>query len=145
MQTAPYELDPSYSESPAMGLIVLQSDETIESEFKQLMPDTVRLFHSRIPMAAEITAETLSEMQTAIPQAAGLFPANVDLSVIGYACTSATTVIGESEVRKLIQRTQPNAQVTNPLTAVKAKLKSIDAQRIGGTHTLYPLYLTGAV
>ena len=45
-----------------LGLIVLKSDETIENEFRQIIPGQCDLYHSRIPSQPEVTPETLMQM-----------------------------------------------------------------------------------
>lgn len=126
----PFELEPDAIDCPAVGLIVLQSDETMEHELRFWLPDSVRLFHSRIPNAVEITQDSLQRMKAALPEAVSLLPDTTDFKVIVYGCTSGTTIIGEKIVEQAVQRIFPQAKVTNPLTAIKARLSSLGAQRI---------------
>ena len=60
--------------SPAIGLIVLQSDETIETEFRTIFSASIPLYHSRIPSAPEVTPETLIRMEKHLAQTSALFP-----------------------------------------------------------------------
>ena len=53
------------------------------------------------------------------------------LKVIGYACTSGSTVIGEEKVRELVQSVRPGVIVTNPLTAAKAAFRALRIRRLG--------------
>ena len=54
-----------------MGLIVLQVDETIETEFRQAFNDSQdQLFVTRIPSGLEVTAKQLSNMEGNIKAAA---------------------------------------------------------------------------
>ena len=60
---------------PVIGLIVLQSDQTIEPEFrKHFLPDQYDFFVSRIPSGLEVTKETLAQMAGDLTQSAKLFP-----------------------------------------------------------------------
>lgn len=125
----PYDLD--RTNPPCMGLIVLQSDETIEGEFKHIFADqNMALYHSRIPSAPEVTPETLVQMEAAIPLSVSLFPP-VNFSVIGYACTSGATIIGPDKVAKAVQTVLPNARVTDPLTATILWCQAQQVRRIG--------------
>lgn len=56
-QFEPEEDDP---DEPAVGLIVLQTDETMEHELRHWLPPTVRLFHTRIPNSVDISSDSLT-------------------------------------------------------------------------------------
>ena len=115
---------------PRLGLIVLQVDETIEQDFRRLFaPDTVKLHISRVPSGAELTPDSIATMEAALPAAASLLPCGVD--VIGYACTSGTTLIGAERVRDLIMGAAQPRAVTDPLTAVLAQCHALGLSQIG--------------
>ena len=117
---------------PTVGLIVLQADETIESDFHKLFsPDAVRLHVNRIQSDRELTQDSIHEMARDLPRAAGLFPYGLRFDVVGYACTSGTTLIGEDKVETLVRRTCAAKAVTNPLTAALAAFKVLGLSRIG--------------
>ncbi len=126
-----YTLENYYAAASAVGVIVLQTDEVIEQELRQWLPDSVQLFHSRIPNALDINPTSLRAMQDEIPHAVQLLPDTVNFKVIVYGCTSGTTVIGEQQVRCAVQSVLPNVSVTNPLSAVKARLTHLDVNRVG--------------
>jgi maleate isomerase len=130
MNTVPYDLETDGR--PRLGLIVLQADETIEDEFRQIFdPAAVRLHISRVPSGAELTPDTIKEMETALPAAAALFPQGVTFDAVGYACTSGTSLIGAERVASLIRSRCAARNVTNPLTATFAALRTLDAERVG--------------
>ncbi|MBT3533773.1 MAG: Asp/Glu racemase [Rhodospirillaceae bacterium] len=127
-----FETGPGWGDATTLGLVILQADETIEQEFRQLMtPEQFSLYHSRIPSGLEVTGETLAEMEAALPAAVDLLPVGAKLDVIGYACTSAAAVIGEDRVGEIIRAVRPGVATTNPLTAVKAALKALGVRRLG--------------
>ena len=127
---APYELDPARIGRPTFGLVALQADETIEDEFRlYLQGRDVVLQHTRIPSGEEVTHASLSAMEAQLETAIELFPANTSFDVIGYACTSASTVIGEERVAALIDRARPGAAATNPATAAKAAMNALGVRR----------------
>jgi len=114
-----------------LGVIVLEADETLEHEFKRMIPeDGIALYVSRIPMAPEIRADTLAQMEAELPDAARLFPA-ITFDAIGFGCTSASTVIGPARVAAGITSVCPGTQVSNPLTAIIAAATALKARRIG--------------
>ena len=127
-----YTLDADIGASAALGLIVLQTDETIEQDFRRLFPTRdVALFVSRVPSGTDVTTETLGAMADAIPTAASLLPPGRDYDVVAYGCTSGATVIGPEKVVSLVQGAARASAVTDPLTAVIAALRHVGARRIG--------------
>lgn len=121
MSTLPYTLDADDPTTAPMGLIVLQTDETIEPEFSKLFADDPSpLFVSRIPSAKSVSTGSLAEMETQLPAAADLLPKARPYKVVGYGCTSASSVIGSERVEQMVQQTCDVAHVTNPLRAAIA-------------------------
>ncbi len=131
MQTLPFTLSDDKLDQPAVGLVVLQSDETMEHELRHWLPQHYRLFHTRITNSQTINASSLQAMKEELPVSVSLLPKHTNFRVIAYGCTSAATVIGEAAVSSAIQSVFANSLVTNPVTAVKAKLNSIQAKNIG--------------
>jgi len=104
-----------------LGLIALQADETIEHDFRRLLPvDDVALYVSRVPSGLEVTGDTLAAMSQDLPSAAALFPRSVAFDVVGYGCTSGTSVIGTGRVAALVHHGCKTRQVTEPLSALVA-------------------------
>ena len=126
----PYILDTS--QSARLGLIVLQVDETIEAEFRTLFTDAgPALYVSRIPSGAELSPETIAQMELDLPGAAKLLPASAPYAAVGYACTSGTTLIGSDRVSSLVQSVCDTPFVTTPLTAGFRALEQLKARKIG--------------
>jgi maleate isomerase len=126
-----FEADAGLGTKARIGLIVLQTDQTIEHEFALLLRnDDVALYHARIPNKTEVTPETLKQMEVDLPVAAALLPARFDLDVIGYCCTSGATMIGEQRVDRILRQIHPSANNSNPLTACKAALSALGLKRI---------------
>lgn len=127
-----FDTDSGAGSKATLGLIVLQTDETIEPELAQIVAEPgVALYHNRIPMVPEINAETLLQMKADLPQAAALFPSSARFDVIGYGCTSASTVIGPDGVRDAIRQSLPGVQVTEPLSALIAGCRALGLERLG--------------
>lgn len=121
MNSLSYTLDPDDPEDSPMGLIVLQTDETIEPDFKALFADhPCPIYVSRIPSGATVTTDSLAQMEIALPAAADLLPKARPYRVVGYGCTSASSVIGSERVEKMVQQSCSVATVTNPLRAAAA-------------------------
>ena len=128
----PFTLDGGAAGKAALGLIVLQMDETLEAELRTVFNQPgIALFHTRIPSSEEITSQTLKKMEDDLPSVAGLLPATRPLNVVGFGCTSGATVIGSEKIAALINEIHPEAKVTDPITAVIAALRSLNASKIG--------------
>tara|TARA_Y100000766_G_scaffold238204_1_gene214713 strand:- start:122 stop:877 length:756 start_codon:yes stop_codon:yes gene_type:complete len=126
-----YDVEDESDRPPTLGLVVLQSEETLEDEFRHFLRDRrVVLHHTRIPSGEAVTRETLGAMEEYLGTAICMFPAGARFDVIGYACTSAASVIGEARISKLIAGVRPEAASTNPATAVKAALGALGVQRV---------------
>ena len=124
--------DGGYSAAPAIGVIVLSTDETLEPELQQISADpSVSLYHSRIPFDPNVTPETLARMEAEIPASLNLFPSHAAFDAIGYGCTSGATVIGAARVAEVVRETFPHVAVTNPITAAIAACRALDVKRLG--------------
>ena len=127
-----YRLAGPIGSAATLGLIVLQSDETIEAEFRALFPQSdVATYVSRVPSAPDVTTDTLAEMEAELPRAAGLLPPSLEFDVVGYGCTSGATVIGPESVHRLIHGAVAAQAVTEPLSAVRAAILALGVRRIG--------------
>lgn len=143
--SAPYVVEDEGARLPTMGLVVLQAEETIEDEFRYYLRDReVVLHHSRIPSGEAVTHETLKAMETHLSDAIGLFPVGNGFDVIGYACTSASSVIGEERVSGIITDARPGVRATNPATAAKAALRHLGINRLS-VLTPYNIDVTGDI
>ncbi len=117
---------------PAMGLIVLRVDETIEEEFRASLPvDLARLHVTRLDSGDDLTPESIAAMESGLTSAAALLPAAADFDVVAYACTSGTAFLGEANLRDLVMRGVPTRAVTNPLTAAVAQIEDLGLSRVG--------------
>lgn len=127
----PYTLAPQIGTAGRLGLIVLQSDETMEAELRQALPgDDVAAFVSRIPSASEVSNESLAAMEAELPRAAGLLPKSLAFDVVGYGCTSASSVIGTERVGSLINAGCTTSHVTNPVTALVAACRALGVGKL---------------
>lgn len=127
----PFETDQGIGTGANIGVVVLETDETLEYEFAQLIRGHgIALYHSRIPMDPQVRAETLATMEHTLPASVGLFPPALNFDAIGFACTSAATVIGSETVAKAVRAVRPGTQVTDPLAAVIAACAQLRVKRL---------------
>ncbi|MCE8548449.1 aspartate/glutamate racemase family protein [Ruegeria pomeroyi] len=127
-----FETDNGIGTRANLGVIVLETDETLEDEFARIMRVAgIALYHSRIPMVPEIRPDTLARMEQDLPASARLLPPSLSFDAIGFGCTSASTVIGSENVANAIQSACPGAKVTDPLAAIIASCRHLGAKRLG--------------
>ena len=125
----PYTID---THRPAqIGLVTLQSDETIERDFRMLLPPDVELLVSRVPSGATVSLDSLRAMEDSLTASARLLPEGAELSAVGYGCTSASAAIGAARVAELIKAGVPTPHVSDPLTALIAACRAGGITRIG--------------
>ena len=120
-----------------MGLIILETDLTIETEFRKFLSQDenekkdISLLNTRIPCDDKVTASNLSLMENRFSESLNLFPNNYEFDVIGYGCTSASLLIGDEKITKLVQSKVLTDNVTTPMLAVKKALKALGTNKIG--------------
>ena len=113
------------------GLVVLQTDETIEHDYRRLLPvDDVALYVSRVPSGLDVTRETLGEMERTIPASVGLFPPWLFFDCIGYGCTSGASVIGPERIGELVHGKARTRAVTEPVSALVAACAHLGLSRL---------------
>jgi maleate isomerase len=126
-----FSIDAGIGWRASLGLLVLETDQTVEHEFRRLLPRSgVALYGARLHNEAVITPESLKAMEREIAPAARLLPPAVEFSSIGYACTSGALYIGEEVVADRIATAHSNSKVTDPVTAVRAALKALGVSRV---------------
>lgn len=126
----PFSVDRGIGERASLGLLVLRTDQTIEDEFRHLLPHSgVALYGARLFSDTEITPENLLKMEAHIAPTVQLLP-DVDFAAVGFACTSGALVIGEALVAERVLQVLPHARVTDPVTATIAAFKALGVERI---------------
>lgn len=123
-----YDIDPP--EDQNYGLVTLQSDETIEQDFRQLFGSSARLYVTRVPSAPEVSAESLQAMEAHIPTAASLLPPQISYQTIGYGCTSGSAQIGPTRVADLLRNSATSLHQTEPVSALVAACQHLGLSRI---------------
>ena len=131
MTTGPFAHEPVAERAPRVGLIVLRADETIEYEFRRLIPAQVELMVSRVPSGDDVTPESLEAMAGHMRASAALFPGSVRFAAIGYGCTSGTAQIGAARVADLVSQGARTDAVSDPLTALIAACRHLGVTRLG--------------
>jgi maleate isomerase len=125
----PYEL--TKVRPKQLGLVVLQSDETIELDMRRLLPLEAELLVSRVPSGTTLDTGMIAAMEGKLTAAAALFPEAVKLAAAGYGCTSASAQIGSARVAETIRAGVDTAHVSDPVAALIAACRALDVRRLG--------------
>ncbi|NDJ80414.1 Asp/Glu racemase [Vibrio campbellii] len=123
------ELD-NLASAGRVGVISLATDFNIENDLRQLFPQDVASFTSRVRNYNPLTIENLRRMEPGIQEVADTILPGTALDVVIYACTSGTIAIGEQRIIDLIQAHHPDAKVTNPVTAALAAFERLNIKRV---------------
>jgi maleate isomerase len=128
----PFELDGGVAPRAAIGLIVLATDNTIEHEFRQIVPRIAgaAVFHTRILNDPDINPTTLRAMESRLADCSRTLRPGERIDVVAYGCTSASMVIGPAGVAARVHEGRPDVPVTNPVSAAVAGLGAMGAKRI---------------
>ncbi len=132
MSNFPFSLTDAIGTQATLGLIVLKYDETLEQDMRRLFPTRdVAIYVSRIQSSDEVTPNTLGAMEVTMPEAAGLLPPAAPFDVVGYGCTSGTTMIGAEKVAALVRQGISTSHVCDPLSAALAACTALKVKRLG--------------
>lgn len=114
-----------------IGLVTLATDQTIEDEFRRIVPAAGgAVYHTRLWNDAAINEQTLRAIEGRISPAARLLLPGVGMDVVAFGCTSASMVIGSDRVEALVHESLPGCRVTTPLRATVAALQACGARRV---------------
>ena len=132
MSRLDFTLGPPLGHRANLGLIVLRTDETLESEARRMLAgDGIAHYVTRVPCHSTVTLAGLAQMEAELPRSAALLPDEHPFDVVAYACTSGATTIGPSRVDAGIRMGAVATHTTNPLTACIAALRALNVSRMG--------------
>ncbi len=127
----PYELRDDARRRAIIGLLVLQTDETLECDTRHDLPAEIAdVYVSRVPNAADVTPDTLADMAAVIDASAQLLPRSIAFDVVGYCCTSGTAVIGAAQIAALVRSGCRTNHVTDPVSALIHVCRDHDIRRL---------------
>ncbi|MBY4891623.1 Asp/Glu racemase [Rhodobacteraceae bacterium N5(2021)] len=128
MTHLPYAL--TEDRPPQLGMVVLQSDETLEADLGRLLPQRAELLVTRIPSSDTVSCDSLGEMARDLTAAASLLPRGAKLAVVGFGCTSGTAQIGAGRIAQLTRAGVETQAVTDPVSALIAACRQLGLSRL---------------
>lgn len=124
------EFDDGRAWRTRLGFLLISNDTVIEEDMFRLAPDGVGVHFTRSPMPTGCTVENLAAMESGLAASAAELLPEFDLSVVCYACTSGSVVMGEETVIRELMRARPDRRATTLLTGVIEGLRKLSARRI---------------
>ncbi len=120
-----------------IGLLALQTDETTEHDFNQMLPDNsgIMFYTTRIRCFNPITPENQLKMAPQLQAGSELLLPDLPVSAIAFSCTSATAIIGYDNVARLIRAGRPEDSgdklaVITPATAAIAAFEAFGIRKL---------------
>ena len=131
MTSYTYELLKESDRPPTIGLVVLQTDETLEPDIRRYFPPSAAdVYVSRVPNASDVTRETLADMANHIESSATLLPRSLSFDAVAYCCTSGSAVIGPPKIATLMNAGCQTAKVTDPVSALIHMCRKHEVKRL---------------
>jgi maleate isomerase len=114
-----------------VGLLVLSTDHTSETDFRRLVASEERaVYVGRVAYANPTTPENLRRMAPRLTEAAGLILPDEPIDALCFSCTSASVVIGDAAVAAALEAAKPGVPVVTPPLAAAAGLAALGVRRI---------------
>lgn len=116
-----------YGQNGRIGIVILDSDLTIEPDLRRLLPEGVEIHAARVPYPRHVSAANMElAADGAVKALEQLLP--VRPAAIAWACTSGSFFNGREGDRKLLERLATAAQgipVTTASTALVEALRML--------------------
>ena len=148
IKTLNSEIKNTISCNAKVGLILLATDQITLYEFAVLLKGTkILYFPARVANSTNINTKTLLAIKNELKKATNTILPGIKLDVVAFSCTSATMVIGEDEVAKIIRQSDKNRiikEVTNPYSAIKSACSFLSVEEMG-LITPYTKYITKGI
>jgi maleate isomerase len=121
---------PNRQDRIRIGLLLPSSNTTQEAEFNRILPDTVSLHVTRLPLRNVDPAPTARNVEDIETESQKLADADVDAIVLAATAPSSRNGIGYDQ--ELIRRIESasNRRATTASTALIEALKTLELQRI---------------
>lgn len=124
------EMDAGRHHRAKLGFILMSTDPSAESDFKDMAPEGVAVYVTRLKTDDYTTNETLSRHIEHMADAASRIQPEAKPDVVSYSCTSGSIVIGEDRVMAEIKKGAPWAQPMCLVQGVLDALRELGAKKL---------------
>ena len=114
-----------------IGLVQLSTDHTLERDWSSLKGSQAEVFSTRVHYSSHLNSQELESIASRLSEASKLIAVGMDMDVMAFGCTSASIVIGEERISKLLTSGRGNVPTTNPWSAALKAFRFLSAKRIG--------------
>jgi maleate isomerase len=124
------EMDAGRHHRAKLGFILMSTDPSAEGDFKDMAPEGVAVYVTRLKTDDHTTNETLSRHIEHMAEAASRIQPEAKPDVISYSCTSGSIVIGKDRVMSEIKKGAPWAQPMCLVQGVLDALNELGAKKL---------------
>lgn len=124
------EMDAGRHHRAKLGFILMSTDPSAEGDFKDMAPEGVAVYVTRLKTDDHTTNETLSRHIEHMADAASRIQPEAKPDVISYSCTSGSIVIGKDSVMSEIKKGAPWAQPMCLVQGVLDALNELGAKKL---------------
>lgn len=125
-----YRLDERPTAAPAVGLLALAEDTSIEADLHAFLADlSADIYTSRVRCDASINSDTLAAMGDRLDESLELLVPSSPVDVVAYGCTSGSMVLGQDALECAVHKLRPGVAVTNPLLAARRWMQHTGLKR----------------
>lgn len=114
----------------SIGFIMMSTDPSGEADIRDMLPQGVGAFVTRLRTDDHTTNETLARHIDHMAEAAARLQPEARPDIVSYGCTSGSIVIGEDRVYEEIRKGAPWAQPMCLARGVLDALNALEAKRI---------------
>ena len=124
------EMDAGRHHRARLGFILMSTDPSAEGDFKDMAPEGVAVYITRLKTDDHTTNETLARHIDHMADAASRLQPEAKPDVVSYSCTSGSIVIGKERVMDEIRKGAPWARPMCLVQGVLDALAEIGAKKL---------------
>jgi maleate isomerase len=113
-----------------IGLVQLNTDHTLKSDWAKIINNQAVFFSSHISYCSFLKYESLNEISEGIKNASTLIEQGIKLYVMAFGCTSASIVINACKISNALTVDRNKIPTTNPWIATKAAIKYLKVKNV---------------
>lgn len=124
------EMDAGRHHRARLGFILMSTDPSAEGDFRDMAPEGVAVYITRLKTDDHTTNETLARHIDHMADAASRLQPEAKPDVVSYSCTSGSIVIGKERVMDEIRKGAPWARPMCLVQGVLDALAEIGAKKL---------------
>ena len=122
------------------GFIVLDVEETVESDVYRMAPEDVGVHFTRVPTSTAIDQTAIANMVASAADGARLLLPGQNIDNICFTCSAGTIATGEQVILEELATARPDIRVSTVVGCAVPALRAVGARRLA-VLTPYPDFL----